>query len=113
MQSALGLGVWLHAVAMLAVVVGLIAALGWALRRWGNGAGGAGFSLTPSKTAPRYRITHRMVLTPQHTLLELETPSGPQTLVLGPQGATLIPEKEKKTLSGGQKPTLPRPARKK
>jgi hypothetical protein len=113
MQSALGLGVWLHAIAMLAVVVGLIAALGWALRRWGNGAGGAGFSLTPSKTAPRYRITHRMVLTPQHTLLELETPSGPQTLVLGPQGATILPEAYEKAIKTAANPVARRSVRNK
>ena len=87
----LGFGTALHAIAMLAVVVGLIAALGWALRRWGNGVNfGAG-----AKAVARYRITQRLPLSPSHTLIELETPHGATVLVLGPQGATEILGTEK------------------
>lgn len=82
----LGFGTALHALAMLAVVIGLIAALGWALRRWGNGLNfGAG-----AKAVVRYKITQRLPLSPNHTLIELETPHGATVLVLGPQGATEI-----------------------
>ena len=87
----LGFGTALHAIAMLAVVVGLIAALGWALRRWGNGLNFG----TGAKAVARYRITQRLPLSPSHTLIELETPHGPTVLVLGPQGAIEILSTEK------------------
>ena len=110
MNGGLGFGTALHAMAMLGVVVGLIAVLGWALRRWGMTLGSNG--LTGSKAAARYRISQRLVLSPNHTLIELETPNGPCVLVLGPHGATELGFSQKSAVSLTPSPS-PRPRGKK
>lgn len=110
MSGGLGFGTALHATAMLGVVVGLIAAMGWALRRWGITLGSNG--IAGSKAAARYRISQRLVLSQNHTLIELETPQGPCVLVLGPQGATELSFPQKSAVSPTSLPS-PRPRGKK
>ena len=84
----LTLGTGIHALAMLGLVVALILGLGWVLRRYGTPWG-----FTPTARAqPRYKISQRLALSAQHTLIELETPHGTRVLVLGPQGAVVVPQ---------------------
>jgi flagellar biogenesis protein FliO len=82
----LTLSATLYALAMLALVLGLIMGLGWALRtygtRWGLG--------NTARTTPTLRVTERLPLSAQHTLVKVQDGQQEYTLALSPQGVQVI-----------------------
>ncbi len=84
-SSMLTLGTGLYALAMLALVLGLILGLGWLMRtygtRWGLGA---------TRAEPTLKVTQRLPLNAQHTLVEVTEPTHRTLLLLGPGQSVVV-----------------------
>jgi flagellar biogenesis protein FliO len=89
----LNLGTGLYALSMLALVLGLILGLGWLLRTYGTRLGLTG----NAANKPTLKITQRLTLTAQHTLIEIESPTHTTQVILGPNHSTVVTREVLKT----------------
>lgn len=89
----LSVGTTLYALAMLALVLALILGLGYVLRTYGTRLG-----LTGTAThKPTLKVTQRLSLTAQHTLIEIESPTHTTQVILGPNHSTVVAREVLKT----------------
>ncbi|MCA3243868.1 MAG: hypothetical protein INF43_00995 [Alphaproteobacteria bacterium] len=86
----LTVGASLYALAMLALVLGLILGLGWFLRTYGTRLGFGGGGMAHATLQVRQRLS----LTAQHSLVEVADTTGTKPtrylIVLGPNHSTVV-----------------------
>ncbi len=83
----LDLGTTLYALAMLALVLGLILGLGWFLRTYGARLGLLG---STTRAMPTLQVQQRLSLTAHHSLVEVTDSTQRYLLVLGPNHSTVV-----------------------
>jgi hypothetical protein len=80
-----GPGTVLYALAMLALVLGFIAALGWLLRTYG-----ARWGLAGSSSNNALHVSQRVALSAQHSLLDVREPGMRYLILIGPNHSTVV-----------------------